>query len=118
MYGRATAAVYYARHKCEVAVHQYKQALDDLAHAAYIGGADAPLYLAELAALQLRVNMNEEAVKTSDLCLQLTPDNSDAYIIKGLALVQLKRKAEAMSCFEKAKELGDDRAEGYIKKYK
>ncbi len=118
MYGRATAAVYYARHKCEVAVHQYKQALDDLAHAAYIGGADAPLYLAELAALQLRVNMNEEAVKTSDLCLQLTPDNSDAYIIKGLALVQLKRKAEALSCFEKAKELGDDRAEGYIKKYK
>ena len=118
MYGRATAAVYYARHKCEVAVHQYKQALDDLAHAAYIGGADAPLYLVELAALQLRVNMNEEAVKTSDLCLQLTPDNSDAYIIKGLALVQLKRKAEALSCFEKAKELGDDRAEGYIKKYK
>ena len=62
--------------------------------------------------------MNEEAVKTSDLCLQLTPDNTDAYIIKGLALVQLKRKNEAMECFNKAKELGDDRAEGYIKKYK
>ena len=118
VYGRANAAFYYARHKCEVAVHQYKQALDDLAHAAYIGGADAPLYIAELASLQLRVNMNEEAVKTSDLCLQLTPDNTDAYIIKGLALVQLKRKNEAMECFNKAKELGDDRAEGYIKKYK
>jgi tetratricopeptide (TPR) repeat protein len=50
--------------------------------------------------------------------LQLTPDNTDAYIIKGLALVQLKRKNEAMECFNKAKELGDDRAEGYIKKYK
>ena len=35
-----------------------------------------------------------------------------------LALVQLKRKNEAMECFNKAKELGDDRAEGYIKKYK
>lgn len=118
MYGRANAAFYYTRHKCEVATRQYKQALDDLAHAAYIGGADAPYYLAELASLQLRVNMNEEAIKTSDLCMQINPDGTDAYIIKGVALMQLKRKPEAMECFKKAKELGDERADGYIEKYK
>ena len=118
MYGRANAAFYYTRHKCEVATRQYQQALDDLAHAAYIGGADAPLYLAELASLQLRVNMNEEAIKTSDLCMQINPDGTDAYIIKGVALVQLKRKAEAIECFKKAKEMGDERADGYLEKYK
>lgn len=118
MYGRANAQFYYTRYRCEVAARQYQQALNDIAHAAYIGGTDTPLYLAELASLQLRVGMNDEAIKASDLCLELSPDNTDALVIKGLALAALKRKAEAMECFGKAKELGDSRADGYIEKYK
>lgn len=118
MYGRANAEFYYTRYKCEVAVRQYQQALNDIAHAAYIGGDNAPLYLAELASLQLRVAMNEEAVQTADLCLSLTPDNTDALIIKGVALATMKKKAEAQECFAKAKELGDERGEEYMQKYK
>lgn len=118
MYGRANAEFYYTRYKCEVAVRQYQQALNDIAHAAYIGGDNAPLYLAELASLQLRVAMNEEAVQTADLCLSLTPDNTDALIIKGVALATMKKKAEANECFSKAKELGDERGEEYMQKYK
>lgn len=118
MYGNANAEFYFTRYKCEVNLKQYQQALNDIAHAAYVGGNATPLYLAELASLQLRVGLNEDAVKSADLCLQLTPDNTDAYIVKGIAMIMEKKKKEGFECLEKAKELGDDRAEGYMEKYK
>lgn len=118
MYGRANAEFYFARYQCEVKVRQYQQALNDIAHAAYIGGQNTPFYLAEMASLQLRVNMLEDAVKSSDLCLSLSPENTDALIIKGVALVNLKKKDEGMECFRKASELGDKRGDEYKEKYK
>lgn len=117
MYGRANAEFYYSRYKCELNLKQYQQALNDIAHAAYIS-PDRVYYLAEMASLQLRVNRLDDAVRTSDLCLQLSPDNTDALIIKGVALANSNKKQEARQCFDKAKELGDERADGYIKKYK
>ena len=71
-----------------------------------------------MASLQLRVNMLEDAVKSSDLCLSLSPENTDALIIKGVALVNLKKKDEGMECFRKASELGDKRGDEYKEKYK
>ena len=118
MYGNANAEFYFTRYKCEVNLKQYQQALNDIAHAAYVGGNATPLYLAELAALQLRVGMNADAVKSADLCLQLTPDNTDAFIVKGIALIMEKKKKEGLECLDRAKQLGDDRAEGYMQKYK
>lgn len=98
-------------------VRQYQQALNDIAHAAVINPRQA-LYFAELASLQLRVNRFEDAVKAADLCLRIAPENSDSYIIKGLALMQLKKKDEGLQALQKAKELGDERADEFIKKYK
>ena len=118
LYGRANAEFYFSRYQCEVKVRQYQQALNDIAHAAYIGGQNTPFYLAEMASLQLRVNMLEDAVKSSDLCLSLSPENTDALIIKGVALVNLKKKDEGMECFRKASELGDKRGDEYKEKYK
>lgn len=118
MYGRATAEFYYTRYQAEVKIRQYQQALNDIAHAAYVGGSNTPLYLAEMGSLQLRVNMYEDAIKTSDLCLSLDADNTDALVIKGLALIMTKKKVEGLELLEKAKTLGDSRAEGYIEKYK
>ena len=117
MLGRANATFYYIRYQCEMKVHQYKQALNDIAHAALLS-PEQPLYIAELASLQLRVNQYEDAIKTADLCLKYAPDNSDSYIIKGLALIQLKKTAEGLEALQKAKELGDSRADELIKKYK
>lgn len=117
MVGRADDAFYYTRYQCEMKVKQYQQALNDIAHAAYINPGQA-IYLAELASLQLRVNRFEDAVKAADLCLQVAPESSDSYIIKGLALIQMKKKNEGLQALQKAKELGDARAEGLIKKYK
>lgn len=117
MVGRASDSFYYTRYQCELKLKQYQQALNDVAHAAFINPRE-PLYLAELASLQLRVNRCEDAVKAADLCLQIAPESTDAYIIKGVALMQLKKKEEGMQALNKAKEMGDTRADELIKKYK
>lgn len=118
MVGRASADFYYTRYQCEMNMRQYQPALNDIAHAAYVTPADMqPIYLAELASLQLRVNKLEDAVRTADICLQITPDSTDALIIKGVALNGLKKKKESLECLQRAKELGDPRGEEFIKKY-
>ena len=68
--------------------------------------------------MQLRVNRFEDAVKAADLCLNIAPENTDSYIIKGLALIQMKKKEEGLQALNKAKELGDSRADALISKYK
>ena len=117
MYGRASAEFYYTRYRCELNIRQYQQALNDIAHAAYINPRE-PLYLAEMASLELRVNRLDEAINASNLCLQISPDNTDALIIKGVALINNNKKNEGMECLKKADELGDERAKGMIEKYK
>lgn len=113
---RADHSFYYLRYKCEVALRQYQQALDDIAHAAYVS-PEPSLYLAELASLQLRVNRLEDAVKSSALCLNFDPENTDALVIRGVALAMLQRKDEAMESFIKARDLGDSRGAEYIDTY-
>lgn len=118
MVGRASADFYYTRYKCEMDLKQYQQALNDIAHAAYIANTDVqPLYLAEMASLQLRVNRLDDAIHTADICLQISPNETDALIIKGIALNGQKKKKESLECLMRAKELGDPRGEVYIKKY-
>ena len=77
-----------------------------------------PTYYAEMAQLQLRVNQKEDAVLTADLSLRVAPNYSDLYLIKGLALINDNKKADGMAALNKAKELGDARADELIKKYK
>lgn len=113
---RGSAEFYYTRYRCEMNVRQYQQALNDIAHAAYLNQSE-PLYFAEMASLQLRVNRPEDAILASNLCLQLEPESTDALIIKGIALAQTGQKEEAIACLTQAKELGDERAPGLIEKY-
>lgn len=118
MVGRASADFYYTRYKCEVNLRQFQPALNDIAHAAYIAGHDMqPVYLAEMASLQLRVNHLDDAIRTSDMCLSALPENTDALIIKGVALARQGKKKDALDCLQRAKALGDARGDEYIKKY-
>lgn len=116
MLGRANADFYFIKYKAETKLHQFQQALDDIAHAALLSPKE-PLYLAELASLQLRVNRLEDCIKTANMCLQLAPDMPDIHLIKGLALVQNKQKEEGLKSLEKAKSLGDKRADDYIRQF-
>ena len=52
------------------------------------------------------------------MCIKIDSSYSDPYIIKGIALAELKRNEEAATALKKAKELGDDRADELLKKYK
>ena len=116
MFGRASDEFYYIKYKCETKIRQYQQALNDIAHAIVINRRE-PLYYAEMASLQLKVNQLEDAITTCDMCIQVDSNYADPYIIKGIALGELKRNAEAKEAFLKAKELGDERADGLLEKY-
>lgn len=114
---RANAEFYYTRYLCEMKLKRYQQALNDIAHTAFLS-PNEPGYLAEMASLQLRFNLPDDAIKTADLCLARDPKNTDALIIKGLALINTKKKEEGIQVLQQAQTLGDSRAEGLIKKYK
>ncbi len=114
---RASADFYYTRYKCEVKRRQFQQAINDISHAAVLNPGE-PTYLAELASLQLRVGKFEEALQACDLCLRLTTEYADVYIVKGVALNYLGRKEESTEALMKAKELGDQRADAYMEKFK
>ena len=117
MLGRASHDFYYTRALCEVQLRQFQQALNDFAHAIVLN-REEPTYYAELAQLQLRVNQKEDAVVTANMGLRVAPNYPDLYLIKGLALVNANKKTEGLAALNKAKELGDTRADDLIKKYK
>ena len=118
MNNNATADFYYTKYKCEMKIRQYQPALNDIAHAIVLTRTE-PLYYAEMASLQLRVNKLEDAVKTCDLALTIKGADTmpDLFIIKGVALCELKQKEAGLEALKKAQELGDPRAEDLIKKY-
>ena len=117
MVGRAVPEFYYSKFKCELNLKQYQQALNDIAHAAYLS-PNEPLYIAEMSSLYLRVKRFDDAIKTADMCIRISPDMTDPYVIKGLALIMKSQTSEGIKQLEKAKELGDQRAQGLIDKYK
>lgn len=117
MMGRASHEFYYIKFKAESRIRQYQQALNDIAHAIVLNRREATYY-AEMASLQLRVNQLEDAIQTANICIAIEPEYTDPYIVKGIAQAELKQKAEALETLAKAKELGDERAQGLIEKYK
>lgn len=113
---RGTHDFYYAKFLCEKKIRQYQLAINDIAHAIMLN-PQQPIYFAELANLQLRVNKLDDAVKTCDIGLSRFQGYADLHIIRGIALCENKQKEEGLKSFQKAKELGDARAEDLIKKY-
>lgn len=110
------ADFYYVREQAEVKAKLFKQALIDI-NMAVILAPKEPLYLAEKASLELRVNMVDDALETARHCVELAPEYSDGYLLLGLAQVQNGNKAEGLENMKKAKELGNEQAEKLIGKY-
>ena len=95
----------------------YQQALQDIAHAIVLN-RNEPTYYAELASLQLKVGQNDKAIETTNLALKLIDTYPDIYIIRGVAFGELGEKEKAREALLKAKELGDERADQLMEKYK
>lgn len=115
--GSLGADFYYKREQCEVKGKLFQQALQDI-EIATILAPDEPLYVAEMASLQLRVNMKEEALANAQKAIDMDSEYSDAYLIKGLTLIQLGKKKDGIAALEKAKDMGNEQAPGLIEKYK
>ncbi len=114
--GQVNDLFYYYRSQAAVQAKQYQRALDDLAKAIEMNPKEL-LYRAELAALNIRVGRNEEAIRVLKETLTVDASYAEAYRLMGLAYVQLKQKKDACICFAKAKELGDPNVEELIKKH-
>ena len=62
--------------------------------------------------------MNTFGISAAKHCIEIAPEYADGYLLLGLLQMENKQKEEARKNLEKAKELGDTRAEGYLKKLK
>ena len=114
--GNVNDRFYYTRGLAEIKARLYQQALADLAAAITIS-PEEPTYYAEMASLQLKVNLTDDAIKTADVCIKLAPEYSDGYLILGLAQIGKGDKTSGLANLEKAKQLGNPQAQTLIDKY-
>lgn len=113
---RVSADFYYMREQAEIKAKLFKQALNDITRAIIVNPAE-PMYFAEKASLELKVNMLKECVETSGVCIERWPEYPDGYVVLGLAQIHQGNKAEGLKNLEKAKELGHEQAQTLIDKY-
>lgn len=108
---------FYTRYQAEKNAKMWQLALADIARCVIINPTE-PIYFAEWVTLDLRVGRFEEAVKAAQRYVELQPEAAEPYFFLGLAQCQNNNKVEGLKNLQKAKEMGDNRAEEHIKKYK
>ena len=116
MLGRADHSFYYMRYKCEMKIRWWQQALQDIAHAIQLN-PEEPTYLAEMSSLALKVNQPQLALTTARKCVALDNDYMDGHLLLGIALAENNDKAGGLQELNKAKSMGDARAQQFIDKY-
>ena len=116
MQGRVSATFYYLREQAEVKGRLYQQALVDIARAIILEPKE-PSYYAEMASLQIRLNMTDKAEETAQRCVEIAPDYPDGLLVLGLAQVKNGKKEEGLKNMQKAKDLGNAQADSLIEKY-
>lgn len=116
-YGRLNAEFYYHREQMEVKGKLYQNALNDINLAIALAPRDLVLWC-EKANLHLRVNQLNEAIMTADYVIKQDDTVAAAYLIRGIAKCENKQKTDGLADLNKAKSLGDEQADTFIKKYK
>lgn len=106
---------FYARYKCEMKLRMWQQALLDIARTCYLAPKE-PTYFAEWASLDLRVKRFDEGISAAKACIELAPEYADGYLLLGILQREKGLKQESIENLKKAQELGDTRAEEYLKK--
>lgn len=107
---------YYIREQAELGGHLYQPAINDIKKAIQLNPSE-PSYKAELASLQVRFNMIDEAITTAQECINQAPEYSDGYLFMGIALAEKGNKTEGIKHLEKAKQLGNNQAQALIERY-
>ena len=112
-----SAAFYHNRFICNREARLYQQALDDIQKATELEPRNA-LYHCAKGALEIRVNLAEQAITSANNALIADPRNADAYAILGVAQCMTGRKHEGILNIEQAKSYGYADADKLLKKYK
>ena len=110
------ANFYFLREQAEFAGHLYQQALNDIRRAVEMEPNEL-VYRAEKANVELRVGMTDDAIESAKGCISMAPQESDGYLLLGLAQCVKGQKAEGLQNLTKAKELGNSQAQSLIDKY-
>lgn len=112
-----TAAPYLrARAELLMDLRRYQLALNDMNDVVALEPNDAELW-AQKASYELRVHLADQALASANECLRLAPDESEGYLMSGIALCLKGEKQEGLKNLKKAKELGDSQAQTFIDKY-
>lgn len=115
--GSLTSEFYYIREQCEAKGKLYQQALTDIIIAIRLDPKN-PLYFAELANLSLRIGKREAAIEAAQKAIELDGEYGEAHLLLGIALCEEGKRAEGRRSIEKAKTLGNEQADQFLKKYK
>lgn len=114
--GAVNDVFYYLREQASIKARQYQRALDDIAKAIELNPREL-LYYGEHAAVNMRVNRFEEALKILNEAVAIDPNYAEAYRLMGICYIQMKNPQEACANFNKAKELGDSNVDELIVKH-
>lgn len=107
---------YYVREQAEIKGHLFQQALNDIKKAIELK-PDEAVYYAEKALIEVRVNLLDDAVASSEECIKVDSESSDGYLFLGLAQCLKGDKAEGVKNLQKANQLGNEQAQRLIDKY-
>lgn len=116
MRSQVNANFYYLRHQADLGGRLFQQALNDINRAIEMQPSE-PLYLAEKAALEVRVGLYAEAGETATQLIQLAPNQSDGYLFLGLSQCLQGQKQQGLEQLQKALDMGDPQAQEMIDKY-
>lgn len=112
-----TAAPYLRAHaQLCMDCRRYQLAINDMEAVVALEPNNAELW-AEKGSYELRVNLLDQAMTSARECLRLAPENSDGYLILGVAQCLKGQKQEGLEHLNKAKELGNSQAQTLIEKY-
>lgn len=112
-----TANFYYEREQLEMKSRMFSAALNDIDRAIKLAPQE-PVFWAESAAINYRVNQIDDAITSAQEAIKVDDKFGDAYRILGVCYKQKGNTAEAVKCLKKAVELGDTLAQGILDKMK
>lgn len=96
---------------------RYQHAINDMRDLVAIEPHNAELW-AEKASYEIRVKLTDDALYSALQCINIAPDNSDGYLMAGIAQCMAGNKTEGMANLQKAHEMGNPQAQTFIDKYK
>ena len=111
----STDRFYYLREQSEAASRMYQQAIDDIKRAIALAPQN-PLYLLELATLNVRIARYAEAVPMLEMLVANFSDDIDCNRLLGFCYIQLGDKARGIPYLEKAAAMGDTNAQTLLKR--